>query len=303
MNEPRDHHYVPQFYLRNFAVDDQKKKITTVAKNGEFSVWNIRSIESLGYERDLYVNMNKGMPISVEIDINRRVETPISKSETWAKIASGRSDHLDKSDMPILYALIRHFEARTPHYRATTKELARLAISSSKDIPFTEEERKHYAFLHANPELGKMTFNLMASSLAWTEESFSRACISILRSPIPLRSSSTPAVSMSVPAHPSLYLPLPGMVPYQLLLPLNRTTMASLILADFDDNFTNIEINEDVARAFNRHFVGQFAHFENIRHLITDRNDLITDMTWAPFDLIKDTKQKITFRRRSSENN
>ena len=26
MNEPRDHHYTPQFYLRNFAVDPAKKK-------------------------------------------------------------------------------------------------------------------------------------------------------------------------------------------------------------------------------------------------------------------------------------
>ena len=27
MSEPRNHHYVPQFYLRAFATDDGKKKI------------------------------------------------------------------------------------------------------------------------------------------------------------------------------------------------------------------------------------------------------------------------------------
>ena len=32
--KPRDHHYAPQFYLRNFAVDAEKRKIATVAKNG-----------------------------------------------------------------------------------------------------------------------------------------------------------------------------------------------------------------------------------------------------------------------------
>lgn len=32
MDTLRDHHCVPQFYLRNFATDAQKKKIATVAK-------------------------------------------------------------------------------------------------------------------------------------------------------------------------------------------------------------------------------------------------------------------------------
>lgn len=57
MNEPRDHHYVPQFYLRNFAVDPERRKVATVAKNGEMAVWALRSIEGIGFERDLYVHM------------------------------------------------------------------------------------------------------------------------------------------------------------------------------------------------------------------------------------------------------
>lgn len=79
MSIARDHHYVPQFYLRNFAVDPEKKKITTVAKHGPFVVWSKRSIESLGYERDLYVSLSGGVPVSVETTINERIETPISK--------------------------------------------------------------------------------------------------------------------------------------------------------------------------------------------------------------------------------
>src|SRR5215210_4352525 len=126
---PRDHHYAPQFFLRNFAVDSERRKITTVAKNGQYAVWAKRSIERLGYDRDLYVHLQRGVPVSVETEINRRVETPISKSETWEKITSNRTECLDRSDKPLLYALIRHLEARTPHFQATGSELARLAAS------------------------------------------------------------------------------------------------------------------------------------------------------------------------------
>jgi len=89
------------------------------------------------------------------------------------------------------------------------------------------------------------------------------------------------------------------MVPYQLVLTLNRTTIASLVLADFDDAFVNTEIGVDTARGFNRHFVAQFAYFDHVRHLITDRHDLTSDMTWAPYELVDDTERKISFRRRS----
>jgi hypothetical protein len=298
-NPPRNHHYVPQFFLRNFAVDPNKKKLTTVAKHGSLAVWSKRSIEQLGFERDLYVHLRRGVPVSVESAINKRIETPISESDTWAKIISGRTDALDRSDKPILYALIRHLEARNPHYLATAIELAELASSFDSDISFTDEERERYAFERANPNRAKTTFNLMSSSLAWTEKSFSGAGLSIFRSPIPLRSSTTPVLALRAPEHPALRLPLPGMVPYQLILTLNTTTIASLVLADFDDAFGNTEINVDVARVFNRHFVGQFAYFKHVRHLITDRHNLAADMTWAPYELVDDTERKVTFRRRA----
>lgn len=52
-NELRNHHYAPQFFLRNFAIDPEHRKIETVAKHGQLAVWAKRSIERLGYERDL----------------------------------------------------------------------------------------------------------------------------------------------------------------------------------------------------------------------------------------------------------
>jgi len=298
MTEPRDHHYVPQFFLRNFATDPERKKVAMVAKHGDFAVWRERSIESIGYERDLYVQMHNGVPVSAETAINEGIETPISQSDTWAKISSGRADALDRSDKPILYALVRHLEARTPHYLATAKKLAQLAADPGSGMEFTDEEREMYAAYRANPDLTTAIFNAMAANLDWTEQSYRGAAVSILRSPIPLRTTTTPVFVTRAPDHAALHLPLPGMIPYQYILPINRTTVATVVLADFDDDFLNMEINALTARSLNRQFASQFAYFENVRHLVTSKDDLVADMTWAPYDLVEDTERKVTFRRR-----
>lgn len=298
MNTPRDHHYVPQFFLRNFAIDPERKRLTTVAKHGDRAIWAERSIESLGYERDLYVHLRRGVPVSVETTINAQIETPISQSDTWAKIASGNTAALDRSDKPILYALIRHLEARTPHYAKTALELAALAAKDDSGIPFTDEERAMYAAMRANPGLAPIMFNAMSASLDWTEATYKGSGLSICRTKLPLRTSTTPVLASKAPPHPALRLPLPGMTPYTLLLTLNPHTFASLVLANFDDGFMNVEVSEDVVLGINRQFAAQFAYFENVRHLITGRDALTDDMTWAPYDLVEDTERKITYRRR-----
>lgn len=297
-NEPHDHHYAPQFYLRNFACDEEKKKINAVMKHGSRAVWAQRSIKSIGFEHDLYVHMNRGTPVSVEGAVNRHVETPISESDTWAKIASGQSAALDRSDKPVLYALIRHLQARTPHALATFERLTQIAASPDSDIRFTDEEREMYAEFRADPTLTKAMFSHMSSSLDWTEQSYRGACLSILRSPVPFRTSTTPVVSISALEHPALWMPLPDMTPHHLGLALNKTTFAMLILADFDDAFSNREIDVDVARGLNRHIVGHFAFFEQFRHLISDRDGLVEEMTWAPYRLVEESERKIVFQRK-----
>ena len=298
MSIARDHHYVPQFYLRNFAIDPEKKKVTTVAKHGPIVVWSKRSIESLGYERDLYVSLSGGVPVSVEATINERIETPISKSDTWTKIVSGRADALDKSDKPILYALIRHLEVRTPKYRQTTMELAQMAANASSPMAFTDEEREHYAYLRAHPNEAKAMHNLMSLSAGWTRNDFASSGLTICRSPIPLRTLSAPVMAIAAPPHSAFDLPLPGMTPFQLVLALDPRTVAILVQGDFGDGFGNIEIDETTARGFNRHFVGHFGYFDSIAHLISDREGLVEDMTWAPYDLIEESERRIRFQRR-----
>lgn len=296
---PRDHHYVPQFFLRNFAIDPEKKKLMTVAKHGQIAVWAKRSIESLGYERDLYMHLNGPVPLSVETKINSGIETPISKSDTWAKIVSGRTDALDRSDKAVLYALIRHLEVRTPHYLATMRELAALAADPNNGMAFTEEEREMYAEIRSHPDNVTAMFSMMSASVKWTEEAFRGSGLSICRSPIPLRTSTTPVLALRAPYHSALSLPLPGMIPFHLVLTLNPYTIVSLALGNFDDGFLNTEIDAATAHGFNRHFVGQFSQFDTVRHLITGPDNLVADMTWAPYDVVEETNSKITFQRRN----
>lgn len=298
MNTPRNHHYVPQFYLRNFASDSEKKKIRTLAKNGDYAVWAERSIEGLGYERDLYVHSYDGIPVSVEDAINHGIETPISKSDTWAKIQSGRADALDRSDKPILYALVRHLEARTPHYLATQLELAELAARPDSDIPFTDEERAHYAELRANAALTKEMFNFMSASTEWSEAAYRGSGVTVIRTAKSLRTSTIPVLPIRAPDHPALRMPLPGMVPYTYNLALTPTTMVNLVLADFDDAFMNVEQGENFRLGMNRHLAGQFGHFPHVRHMITDANDeLVRDMAWAHYRLEKADDRRMVFHR------
>lgn len=302
-NAPRDHHYTPQFYLRNFAIDPDQRKITTVAKHGHVAVWRKRSIKSIGYERDLYIHSHFGVPVSVETTISKRIETPISQSDTWAKITSGRTDALNLTDKPILYSLIRHLEVRTPHYLAGMRELERLAFDPNSGMQFSAEERLHYAMQRAMTGATEAQFNAMSASLAWTEDTYRGAGLSIHRSPIPLRTTTTPVLVVPAPHHPAPNLPLPGLIPVSYFVSLNRYTLASLTLGAFDgDAFMNTEIDATVARGINRRYAAQFAYFDNVRHLIADSGDeLMADMTWAPYDVIEQDERTIRFRRRDGE--
>ena len=298
-NEPSRHHYAPQFYLRNFASDAEKQKLWALAKEGDRIVWRERSISTLGYEQDFYVHFEHGVPVSVETDINRFVETPISGTETWSKIVAGRTDELDATDKPILYALIRHLEARTPHRWQTMQELTAMAEDSGSILPFSEEERAGYTIFRENPDLAKAFFNEQSASLGWAEENYEGCGMTIMRSHLPFRSSTTPVMSIPAPPNPALSLPLPGMTPYQFVMALEPHTAVSLVLGRFSDGFANMVVPDNVVHGLNRHFAAYFSKFDYVRHLVSSRERLIEDMIWAPYDLCVDTPKKIVLQRRS----
>jgi hypothetical protein len=202
--------------------------------------------------------------------------------------------------LPFPYALIRHLEMRNPHALRTRQELMDMAASPDSEIAFTDEERAMYAKLRRHPELQKQIFNLMSADLAWTERDYKSAALTVVRTSLPLRSSTTPVLPMPIPAHPSSARHLPGMVPHTHVLVLNPRIVAMLNLGDSDGVFINVEAGADVAKGLGRYFVGQFGKFAAVRHLISRREDLITEMDWAGYALEQDTPTKVVFRSRAA---
>ena len=72
-----------------------------------------------------------------------------------------------------------------------------------------------------------------------------------------------------------------------------------LAIGDFDGDFNNTEMPLAAAMGFNQQYVGQFAFFPTIRHLITGREGLTEEMTWAPYDFVQEDQRRVVFRRRS----
>lgn len=295
MNTPRKHHYVPQFYLRNFACDAARTRIETVSRINGRAIWEARSISGIGHEEDLYVHTSNGVPICVEAAINSQVEQPISASDTWKKL-SGKQEHLlDKSDKSVLYALVRHLEVRNPHYFRGLEDLSKDALDTANPH-YSEDERRMYSFLRANPDVAKAFHNTMSSSLEWGMQEYRYACITVIRAKKEFFTSTNPVLIAPSLPHPLQRL-LPGMKPYATILPLTRNAAVHMVIADFGDVFMNIEVSDDVVKGINRHYVGQFAAFDTLRHLVIPRQKLIEEMAWAKYGLVRDTPLKVVFMK------
>lgn len=296
-NPPKRHHYVPQFFLRNFAIDEQKKKVMALHKHGDRAVWAKKSIKSIAYEHDLYVHMDGSTPISVEEKINNDLENPISKSVTWKKISTGAIDDLNWSDRAVLYSLVRNFEARTPHYRNTLRELSVLAGRPDSGMTFSDEEKEMYAELSANPALLSKMENDFASSTEWTATEFSSCSISVCRVSSPTYVCTTPVHVMKVPDYPALRASQAGLVPQSYLMPLAPNAYVLVCLGDFDGAFTNQQVDPLVEMGLKRQIVAQFSHWPIIKHMICPKDGLVDHLKWAGYNCIDDGEKKKAFVR------
>ncbi|MEM8571992.1 MAG: DUF4238 domain-containing protein [Pseudomonadota bacterium] len=297
---PKRHHFVPQFFLRNFAVDDQQKKVMALYKHGDRAVWKSRSIKSIAFEHDLYVHMNGSTPVSVEEKINTDVETPISQSDTWEKVSSGAIADLDATDRAVLYSLVRHFESRTPHYRNTLRELSLLAGRPDHGMNFSQNEKAIYAELRANPRLISEFANEMASHTEWTTREFFSCGISILRVHQPAYVCTTPVHIMKVEHHPHLRASQTGLVPYIYLMPMTPNAYISLSLGDFDGAFLNYDIGAEIEMALKRQIVGQFSYWPIVKHMVCAGDGLVDHLKWAGYNCTSDSTTKKTFVRDKS---
>jgi len=299
---PKKHHYVPQFYLRLFASDTEKKRITSVQKHGNMADWAERRIKSIGFETDLYIHEVNGAPVCVEDKINQNIETPISASDTWRKISTGNVDDLDQSDRFVLYSLVRHLEVRSPNFRTTINELTTLAADPGLKMNFSSEESEMYLELRSTPGLATELANLAASSPNWAINEFYSCRISVVRTHEPVYTTSKPVLAIKSPDNPQLRSTQLGYSPYSSLLPISPNAYVILSLGDFDGGFTNTIADYAVEAALKRQVVHQFGYLPIVKHLICGSEDIIEQMEWAKYKATKKTPLKISFERQTEGN-
>jgi hypothetical protein len=110
-NTPKRHHYVPQFYLQRFACQDDPNKVRVLERHGDILVIDRKSIKGIGYEEGMHDFVAEGVSGSIEVPINRVIETPFSNSPTWKKVAAGNSSSLNEQDKVPIYGyaqVVRH---------------------------------------------------------------------------------------------------------------------------------------------------------------------------------------------------
>ncbi len=197
-NEPKKHHYVPQFYMRQFACRTDCKKVMTLERHRNVVVANPKSIEGIGYEDHLHDYEVDGVRASIEGDINKAIETPFSRSETWRKVSSGRSASLDQSDRFPIYGFARHLQRRNLATLCFIESQHARYRAGELEDELTDEERDYHAWLAENPGAAHEMFRAGAMNTMLSDDA---AAINVMvcQTPIPLRTSTNPTLMISSP--------------------------------------------------------------------------------------------------------
>lgn len=279
MSDPKKHHYVPQLYLRQFCRDDKCKKVQTLGKHGPFLINKPSAIESIGYEDDLYKVSNKDITWCIEEKLNKKVETPISQSKTWHKILEGNPGLLDQNDKFILYIFCRHLEYRN---------LEKLEFIKSEHQRFNDPMHSHdYVGLEKkmHEEIKTSAFGVeefflkMADDLERYSFEYPKSSITILRSNIELRTSTSPVIT--VPNSVG-FGTTTSSKQYIKWLPLSKYFGALVYINHPNRNLlSSTLVSDEVARVLNRLYVVQLLKTPSVRHMIHTDAFFEQDLDWA----------------------
>lgn len=277
-------HYVPQFYMRQFALAEDKAKIRCLSRHDPYVSVGAKSISRIGYEEDLYTFSAAGLNASIEDDLNKNIESPIANSDTWSKVVAGEPDRLDKSDKLTLYLLMRHLQFRNiENLQFIEQEAAHVREFGLRD-GYSDDEREMYAAIARTAAGPRSYFLSMAANTQQFALHWDRASITVIRSRIPLRSSTNP--TLVIPrklGHIKLFEELEdGAFCYW--LPLSRHFGAMLTMSRRFNDFIHQDLPDDAARVFNRLYLGQLLEMPSTRHCFADDPEIEGDLQWAGFD-------------------
>ncbi|MCW1432156.1 DUF4238 domain-containing protein [Novosphingobium sp. JCM 18896] len=292
-NEPKKHHYVPQFYMRRFACADDENKVMVLERHREVVVADRKSIENIGYEDHLHDYDDNGAPASIEKALNRVIETPFSESPTWRKISSGNCAALDGSDRLPLYGFARHLQLRNHEMLRFIEAQHARFLAGELEEELTDEEREMHEWIAADPAGAHELFRTGAMQTMLPPDS-AEISVTICQAPIAFRSSTNPAVRLSHPGRNSVF----GATFNSLRtwwLTLDRH-WGAFIMAGGPPGFGIETVPPDFARVVNRQYLVQFLE-GNARYMLADDAFLGEDLEWAGFCFAQRTTRGFRYRK------
>ena len=266
MSKSNRHHYVPQFYLRQFCCSDDVNKVSTASRNGSFIVMSKKSIKRIGYEDKLYAISNQEIEYCIEEKLNQSIETPISQSNTWAKVRDKKPELIDEADKLTLYLFMRHLEARN----LELLHLVENEIAMSNDPVFrkrrTVEEREMHSYIKSMSDGPVRFFHELSENVERFMLDYPKVSISIFKSNIPLRTSTNPVITLPE----SLNCQSDGDVIAK-WLPLSHEFGVMMHVTENYNSFGAISIiDDDSVRVLNRQYLVQLLSSHSVRHMIVD---------------------------------
>ena len=110
----RDNHFVPQFYLKNFATaSGEVHEYRILVSRSSVPVWKSVNVAGTGYEKNLYTRIVRGEEADdMEQWLNREFESPAK--EPFQKVLADKE--LTRADWEILIRFLASQIVRTPAF-------------------------------------------------------------------------------------------------------------------------------------------------------------------------------------------
>jgi len=279
INDPKKHHYVPQFYLRKFHCVDDENKVPTISRHDPYLIKKKSSISRIGYEDYLYKISDKNIEQCIEKNLNLAIETPISQSETWKKIDNGTPELLNESDKLVIYMFMRHLESRNIETLEFLKSEQIRVLNTEFREEYSDDERRMHEQISSTSHGVNKFFMGMSNNLDQYVEEYKRASISIFGSNIPVRTSTAPVINVPIHTFQNTEFNLKETTKW---LPLCPKFGAMLFLNDSYCDFGRFHVVEDeVIRTLNRLYLVQLCNSRTVRHMIAKDEFIFDDFKWS----------------------
>lgn len=290
--DPKDHHYVPKFYLRRFACEDDANKVSVLERHRDIVSADRKSIDRIGYEKRLHDYELDGRSASIERVLNEAIEDPFSKSSTWQKITDGRFRELGEEDRLPLYGFARHLQVRNIEMLRFIENQSRRFLRGELDAELTDDERDMHQWIASNPDAAHELFRAGALATTLPADAGS-VTVMVCEAPIPLRSSTNPTVTLSHPGGRSPFAAIFGGIKTW-WLPLDHL-WGTLILGSGSPDLVITEIPTNAVRLINRCYTAQLLE-GGARYMIADDELLEEDLRWAGFRFDARTTRGFRYR-------